>query len=54
MGAIRAILGSGPRIHYDDLLRVPLSSVDQDAAGLGESVAKLARNIVRKQDGAAL
>jgi LacI family transcriptional regulator len=59
MGAIRAVLEAGLRIpediaivgcgnvHYDDLLRVPLSSVDQDTAGLGESAAKLALRIIK-------
>lgn len=63
MGAIRAILednldipkdiavmGCG-NVHYDDLLRVPLSSLDQDAAGLGESVARLALSIIKKKNG---
>ena len=61
MGAIRAILEAGLRIpqdiaiigcgnvHYDDLLRVPLTSIDQDAAGLGESAAKLALNIIKRK-----
>jgi LacI family transcriptional regulator, galactose operon repressor len=47
MGALRAILDAGlqiPRdvavvgcgnVHYDDLLRVPLTSIDQDSNGLG-------------------
>jgi LacI family transcriptional regulator len=59
MGAIRAVLEAGLRIpediaivgcgnvHYDDLLRVPLSSVDQDTAGLGESAAKLVLRIIK-------
>jgi LacI family transcriptional regulator len=66
MGAIRAVLEAGLRIpediaivgcgnlHYDDLLRVPLSSVDQDAAGLGESAAKLALRIIKRKDGGAV
>lgn len=61
MGAMRAILEQGlqiPRdvavvgcgnLHYDDLLRVPLSSVDQDSTGLGESAAKLALRIVKSK-----
>jgi LacI family transcriptional regulator len=64
MGAIRAILETGipipddiailgcGNVHYDDLLRVPLTSIDQNAAGLGESVAKLALSIVKKKDSA--
>jgi LacI family transcriptional regulator len=63
MGAIRAILEAGLEIpgdiavvgcgnvHYDDLLRVPLSSLDQDASGLGESVARLALSIIKKKNG---
>lgn len=63
MGAIRAVLEAGLRIpqdiaiigcgnvHYDDLLRVPLTSIDQDAAGLGESAAKLALSIISKRKG---
>jgi LacI family transcriptional regulator len=63
MGAIRAILEAGlsipediaivgcGNVHYDDLLRVPLSSVDQDAAGLGESAARLALRIIKSKNG---
>jgi LacI family transcriptional regulator len=63
MGAFRAILEAGldvPKdiavvgcgnVHYDDLLRIPLTSLDQDAAGLGESVAHLALNIIKKKNG---
>jgi LacI family transcriptional regulator len=65
MGAMRAILEAGlkiPReiaiigcgnVHYDDLLRVPLSSVDQDSAGLGANAAKLAMDIIKKKSGVA-
>jgi LacI family transcriptional regulator, galactose operon repressor len=61
MGAMRAILEEGLQIpkdiavvgcgnlHYDDLLRVPLTSVDQDSTGLGESAAKLALRIVKSK-----
>jgi LacI family transcriptional regulator len=66
MGAMRAIFEDGLQIpkdvavvgcgnlHYDDLLRVPLSSVDQDSVdqdstGLGESAAKLALRIVKSK-----
>jgi len=54
LGAIRAILKSGLRVpqdmavvgcgnlHYNDLLRVPLSSVDQQTAKIGEAAARLA------------
>jgi LacI family transcriptional regulator len=65
MGAIRAVLEAELRIpediaiigcgnvHYDDLLRVPLTSIDQDAAGLGESAAALALNIIKRKNNAA-
>lgn len=49
-----AIVGCG-NLHYDDMLRVPLSSVDQDSEGLGASAAKLALTIIKnkKKSGAA-
>ena len=59
MGAMSAILEAGLQIpkdiavvgcgnvHYDDLLRVPLTSVDQDSYGLGTGAAKLALSIVK-------
>ncbi len=65
MGALRAILDAGLKIpqdvavvgcgnvHYDDLLRVPLSSIDQDSSGLGTSAAKLALNIIKRESKAA-
>lgn len=58
MGAMKAILEAGLRIpediaivgsgnvFYADLLRVPLTSVDQDSNGIGEEVAKLALALV--------
>jgi LacI family transcriptional regulator len=58
MGALREILDSGLRVpedvavigcgnvYYAHLLRVPLSSVDQDSTGIGESAAKLALSLV--------
>jgi LacI family transcriptional regulator len=58
MGALRAILDSGLRVpedvavigcgnvHYAHLLRVPLSSIDQDSTGIGEHAAKLALSLV--------
>lgn len=61
IGAMRAILESGLRIphdvavvgvgnlHYDDVLLVPLTSIDQNSDGLGESAAKLALSIVKKK-----
>ena len=61
MGAMRAILEAGLKIpkdvavvgcgnlHYDDLLRVPLTSIDQDSDGLGASAATLALSIVKSR-----
>jgi len=61
MGALRAILDAGLQIpkdvavigcgnvHYDDLLKVPLTSIDQDSNGLGTSAAKLAQNIIKQK-----
>lgn len=60
MGAIRAIfeaklkipkdiavIGCG-NVHYDDLLVVPLTSIDQDCDALGENSAKLALSLVNR------
>jgi LacI family transcriptional regulator len=61
-GAIRAILEAGLRIpqdvavigcgnvRYSDMLRVPLSSIDQDSAGTGEQAAKLALELIASKD----
>lgn len=61
MGALRAILDAGLQIpkdiavvgcgnvHYDDLLKVPLTSIDQDSNGLGTSAAKLALSIIKQK-----
>jgi LacI family transcriptional regulator len=61
MGAMRAVLEAGLRIpvdvaivgcgnvHYDDLLVVPLTSVDQDSYNLGVSAAKLAVSIIKRK-----
>jgi LacI family transcriptional regulator len=61
MGAMRAIVEAGLRIpedvamvgcgnvHYDDLLTVPLSSIDQDSHNLGASAAKLAISIIKRK-----
>jgi len=58
MGAIKAILDSGLRIpedvaligcgniHFDDYLRVPLSSVDQQSTALGVRAARLAIRVL--------
>jgi LacI family transcriptional regulator len=42
-----AIIGCG-NFPYDDLLRVPLSSIDQDSDGLGARAGKLAVSVVMK------
>lgn len=61
MGAMRAILEAGLRIpqdiaivgcgnvHYADLLRVPLTSIDQDSNLMGESAAKMALSLVKRK-----
>ena len=61
MGAMRAILEAGLKIpqdvaivgcgnvHFDDLLMVPLTSIDQDSNGLGLSAARLAMSIIKKK-----
>lgn len=58
VGALTAILEAGLRVpedialigcgnvRYSALLRVPLSSIDQDSAGIGERAAKLALSVV--------
>ena len=58
MGALKAILNSGLRVPQDiavigcgnvrnaELLRVPLSSVDQDSGGIGRQAATLALSLV--------
>ena len=65
IGAMRAIFEAGLKIPedvaivgcgntpYDDLLRVPLSSVEQDSLGLGATAAKLALNIVNQKSQAS-
>jgi LacI family transcriptional regulator len=60
MGALKAILEHGLRIprdiavvgcgnlRYSDFLRVPLTSVDQDCAGLGQRTARVALELVKR------
>ena len=43
-----AVIGVG-NLHYDSLLRVPLSSVDQDSSALGEEAAKLALKLIENK-----
>jgi len=45
------VVGCG-NIHYDDLFRVPLTSLGQDAVALGERVARLVLNLIRKKNSA--
>lgn len=64
LGAVRAIFDSGLRIpkdvaivgcgnySYSDLLRVPLSSVDQGSQNIGMQAAELALKIARKKGAA--
>lgn len=64
MGAMNAILDSGLRIpediavigcgnvHYDASLRVPLSSIDQQSAAIGERAARLALSLVESKSAA--
>jgi LacI family transcriptional regulator len=40
-----AIIGCG-NLHYDDSLRVPLSSIDQHSRRLGEEAARIALGIL--------
>jgi LacI family transcriptional regulator len=61
MGAMRAVVEAGLRIpadvaivgcgnvHYDDLLIVPLTSVDQDSHVLGASAANLAMSLIKRK-----
>jgi LacI family transcriptional regulator len=43
-----AFVGSG-NFHYSSKLRVPLSSVDQKAAEIGERTAKMIANLLEKK-----
>lgn len=43
-----AVIGCG-NLHYDELLRVPLSSIDQDTAELGMRAAKLALSTIESK-----
>jgi LacI family transcriptional regulator len=63
MGAMNAILDAGLKIpgdiavigcgnvHYDPSLRVPLSSIDQQSATMGERAAKLALSLIESKGG---
>jgi LacI family transcriptional regulator len=62
IGALEAILEAGLRIpediavigcgnlHYDRLLRVPLSSIDQDSQGIGDRTAEILLAILESKD----
>lgn len=43
-----AIIGCG-NLHYDDSLRVPLSSIDQDSQRIGEEAARIALGILNSK-----
>jgi LacI family transcriptional regulator len=43
-----AIIGCG-NLHYDDSLRVPLSSIDQQSRRMGEEAARLALGILNSK-----
>jgi LacI family transcriptional regulator len=43
-----AVIGCG-NLHYDDSLRVPLSSVDQHSRRIGEEAARLALGILHSK-----
>lgn len=44
-----AVIGCG-NIHYDDALRVPLSSIDQQSHRIGERTALLALDLIQSRD----
>jgi LacI family transcriptional regulator len=65
LGAMQAVLEAGLKIpgdiaiigcgnaHFDNLLQVPLTSIDQDAEGLGDKASRLALALIhRKNPGA--
>lgn len=43
-----ALMGCGNFL-FDNLLRVPLTSIDQDAGGLGEHASKLALDVIKRK-----
>jgi LacI family transcriptional regulator len=43
-----AVVGCG-NLHYDDSLRVPLSSIDQHSRKIGEEAARLALSILNSK-----
>jgi LacI family transcriptional regulator len=63
IGSLKAVLESGLRVPEDiailgcgnvrhlELLRVPLSSIDQDSAGMGRKAADLALSLVKQKKG---
>lgn len=63
MGALQAVLDRGLRVpediaiigcgncHHSAFLRVPLTSIDQNSAGIGERAAKLALSLVEGKTG---
>lgn len=65
LGAVRAILKSGLRVpediavigcgnlHYNDLIQVPLSSIDQQTTRMGETAARLALRLLENEQSAS-
>lgn len=63
LGALRAIHAAGLRVpqdiavvgagnlNYSDFLRVPLTSVDQDCAAIGQKAARLALSLIEAKNG---
>jgi LacI family transcriptional regulator len=43
-----ALVGAG-NVHYSDLLRVPLSTVDQSSSVIGESAAELLLQVIESK-----
>jgi LacI family transcriptional regulator len=43
-----AVIGSG-NLHYDDSLRVPLSSIDQQSRKIGQEAARIALGILNSK-----
>jgi LacI family transcriptional regulator len=62
LGAMQAVLEAGLKIpgdiaiigcgnaHFDNLLQVPLTSIDQDAEGLGDKASRLALALIHRKN----
>jgi LacI family transcriptional regulator len=44
-----AVIGAG-NVHYSDLLRVPLSTIDQHSTSIGEEAADLLLEVMRAKE----